>query len=77
MKTPEQSLEELKVDLLSKYLTTSSALLDAKMLLRAYLDYPENDPSVKQMLYMLRDKMTKQNEKIAELEEKLKNKKDK
>ena len=63
MITPEESLAE-------KYISIYSELLDIKMQLRALLDYPEGDPSAKQMVYMLADKITKLNERIAELETK-------
>lgn len=66
--TPEESMERLKQNIVDKYLSTSYELLDIKMHLRALLDYPDGEPSAKQMVYMLADKMTKQNERIAELE---------
>lgn len=52
-RTPEEALEEIKVDLLSKYLKAQSELLDAKLLLRAILDHPEGDPTIKQMIWQL------------------------
>lgn len=58
MKSPEQSLVEAQVDLWSKYVKTQSELLDIKLHLRALLDYPRDDLSTKEMIYMLEAKMT-------------------
>lgn len=56
-KTPE--------DLISKYVAAQSELLDIKLHLRRLLNYPEGDPSNKQMIYMLAEEITLLNKKIA------------